>query len=94
MNVVAHPDPVRLERELLARVDAEHPRGPGRTLVVVPTRRLAEHVQCRLASVRPAWIGLEVLQQLAEKGELEKGIVAKALKKMKIDPDKPNPHTD
>ncbi len=62
MTVLVHPDPVVLERELLARVDAAHPRqSAARTLVVVPTARLARHVERRLAGVRPAWLGLEAL---------------------------------
>ena len=62
MKVLAHVDPVVLERELLSRVDAAHPRGSvARTLVLVPTSRLAEHVQRRLAALRPGWLGLEVL---------------------------------
>jgi ATP-dependent helicase/DNAse subunit B len=62
VKVLAHVDPVLLERELLARVDATHPRGAvGHTLVLVPTNRLAEHLQRKLAGVRPAWLGLEVL---------------------------------
>jgi ATP-dependent helicase/nuclease subunit B len=62
LRIVDRLDPVALERQLLERVDAAHPRGePGSTLIVVPTARLAEHVQRRLAAVRPAWLGLEVL---------------------------------
>jgi ATP-dependent helicase/nuclease subunit B len=62
VRVVVHVDPVVLERELLSRVDAVHPRsGLARTLVLVPTNRLAEHVQRRLAGRRSAWLGLEVL---------------------------------
>ena len=62
MKVVAHVDPVVLERELISRVDAVHPRsGLARTLVLVPTNRLAEHVERRLAGRRSAWLGLEVL---------------------------------
>ncbi len=62
MQVLAHIDPWVLERELLARVDAAHPTGDVvRTLVLVPSIRLAEQVQRRLARARPAWLGLEVL---------------------------------
>jgi ATP-dependent helicase/nuclease subunit B len=62
LNVLAHVDPLVLERELLARVDAAHPRGTvAATLVLVPTERLVEHVLRRLATVRPAWLGLRVL---------------------------------
>lgn len=61
MRVLAHIDPVVLERELLSRVDEAHPRdGVARTLVLVPTNRLAEHVQRKLAEERPAWLGLQV----------------------------------
>ncbi|MCP3980871.1 MAG: hypothetical protein GY716_16335 [bacterium] len=68
MQVVAHVDPVLLERELLDRVEQAHtPAGGGlaRTLVVTPTRRLASHVQRRLAGRREAWLGLEVLDLAA-----------------------------
>jgi ATP-dependent helicase/nuclease subunit B len=62
VQIVAHVDPLVLERELLSRVDAVHPRhGVARTLVLVPTNRLAEHVQRKLTDVRPAWLGLDVL---------------------------------
>jgi len=62
LRIVDRLDPVALERELLERVDAAHPRGEtGSTLVVVPTARLAEHVQRRLGELRPAWLGLEVV---------------------------------
>ncbi len=62
MKILAHVDPVVLERELLSRVDAAHPVGSvARTLVLVPTTRLAEHVQRKLALLRPAWLGLQVL---------------------------------
>jgi ATP-dependent helicase/nuclease subunit B len=62
LKVLAHPDPVVLERELLDRVEAAHPPGgTARTLIVVPTVRLAEHVQRRLTERRAAWLGVEVL---------------------------------
>lgn len=61
MKVLAHVDPVVLERELLARVDAAHAAdGRSRTLVLVPTGRLVEHLHRRLGDVRPAWLGLRV----------------------------------
>jgi ATP-dependent helicase/nuclease subunit B len=61
VRVLAQIDPVVLERELLSRVDGAHPRdGVARTLVLVPTNRLAEHVQRKLAEKRPAWLGLQV----------------------------------
>lgn len=75
MKLLAHPDPHALERELVRRVDAVHPRDrPGRTLVVVPTERLAGHVAVRLAAARPAWLGLELLQFQA----LSRAILARA----------------
>jgi hypothetical protein len=62
VKVLTHADSVILERELLARVDAAHPRGTlARTLILAPTSRLVAHVQRRLAERRPAWLGLEVL---------------------------------
>ena len=62
MRLLAHPDPLTLERELLSRVDSLHPRdGTGRTLVLVPSARLATHLLRRFAGRRPAWLGLEVL---------------------------------
>jgi ATP-dependent helicase/nuclease subunit B len=61
VRILAHIDPVELERELLSRVDGAHPRGRvARTLVLVPTNRLAEHVQRKLAEIRPAWLGVRV----------------------------------
>ncbi|HKQ61211.1 MAG TPA: PD-(D/E)XK nuclease family protein [Candidatus Polarisedimenticolaceae bacterium] len=61
MKILAHPDPLVLERELVDRVAAARP-GPGsaRVLVVVPTARLADHVERRLAAARRAWLGVEV----------------------------------
>lgn len=62
MKIVAHADPVVLERELVARVTAAHPvKGVPRTLVVVPNKRLGRHVERRLAAERPGWLGVEVL---------------------------------
>jgi Lhr-like helicase len=62
LRVLAHPDPVVLEEELLSRVERGHgPEMATRTLIVTPTTRLAEHVQRRLTTRRPAWLGLEVL---------------------------------
>ncbi len=40
------------------------------------------------------YIALAALQQLASVGMLESGVVSGALKDFRIDPDKPNPHTD
>ena len=62
MRVLAHPDPVVLERALLRELDHVHPAGePGRTLVIVPTRRLVRHLQRRLGEQREAWLGLDVM---------------------------------
>ena len=60
-----------------ARVDAVHPRDRvARTVVIVPTARLAAHLLARFAEVRPGWLGLEVLhfrhlalRVLSESGE-------------------------
>jgi ATP-dependent helicase/nuclease subunit B len=63
VKVLAHPDPCVLESTLLRRLNADHPRHqPARSLVLVPTSRLAAHVHRRLASAgdRPAWLGVEV----------------------------------
>lgn len=61
MVVLTHLDPHVLERELLLRVDRAHPAAAQqRTLVLVPTGRLQDHVGRRLAERRPAWLGLEV----------------------------------
>jgi len=62
LEILAHLDPLVLERELITRVASAHPRRPdAATLVLVPTERLADHLQRRLAAERRAWIGLEVL---------------------------------
>lgn len=62
MRLLAHPDPVALESELLERIGAVRaPDAVRGVLVVVPTLRLAEHVQRRVAASRKAWLGLEVL---------------------------------
>ncbi len=63
MKVYGHPDPWILERELERRVESAHPAdGRASTLILVPTRRLAAHVERRLAasSGRRAWLGLHV----------------------------------
>lgn len=61
MKLVTLVDSVALERELLARI--EHARADGqlvdRTLILLPTRRLASHIERRLLERRPAWLGLE-----------------------------------
>jgi len=62
LNVVVHPDPIVLERALLARLADEHrPDRFTRTLIVVPTRRLVDHLQRRLAEAREAWLGVEIV---------------------------------
>jgi hypothetical protein len=62
MKIVAHVDPLVLERELIARVERAHPaRECARTIVLVPNDRLARHVLARLAAARGAWLGLAVL---------------------------------
>jgi ATP-dependent helicase/DNAse subunit B len=59
--VLAHLDPAVLERELLQRLSAEQQKEQAtRLLVVVPTVRLAEHLQRRLAETRAAWLGVEI----------------------------------
>lgn len=62
MKVLAHSDPLVLEQELLERVaEAQSAEPLARTLVIVPTSRLAEHVQRRLAQTRAAWVGVHLL---------------------------------
>ena len=61
MKVLAHLDPHVLERALLDRAAAAlSAERYGRVVVLVPTTRLAEHVQ-RRAAARRAWLGLDVL---------------------------------
>ena len=51
MDVLAHADPFVLEAALLDRVAAAKASDPlARVLVLVPTRRLAEHVLRRAAA--------------------------------------------
>ncbi|MCH7780571.1 MAG: hypothetical protein IH848_06970, partial [Acidobacteria bacterium] len=59
MKVLAHLDPVVLERTLLDEL-AEFPPSSA-AVVIVPTRRLAGHLEQRLLERRPAWLGLDVL---------------------------------
>jgi ATP-dependent helicase/nuclease subunit B len=62
VKVIAHPDPFVLERELLTSLATARDSDPlAPLLVLVPTRRLADHVQRRLGEERSAWINLEVL---------------------------------
>ncbi len=62
MKVLAHLDPVVLERTLLDELVELRARNEAlAALVIVPTGRLAGHVERRLLERRPAWLGLEVL---------------------------------
>ncbi len=62
MRILTHFDPVALEQELLTQVArVREQAGPFcRVLVIVPTRRLAEHVQRRLVEREGALLGVEV----------------------------------
>ncbi len=61
MRALYHPDPFTLERELIRRVAVLRDAAPeGPIWIVTPTRRLARHVQRRLAEERSAWLGVEV----------------------------------
>ena len=61
MRFHLHHAPHVLEASLLDAIVHEHgPRATERTLIVVPTRRLVEHLLGRLTERRPAWLGLEV----------------------------------
>lgn len=59
MKVLAHLDPVVLERTLLDELAESSPSSAA--VVIVPTRRLAGHLEQRLLERRPAWLGLDVL---------------------------------
>ena len=62
MHVLAHPDPVVLEQELLRRIagtQEENPAAP--VLVLVPSASLADHARRRLAQTRTGCLGVEVL---------------------------------
>lgn len=62
MKVLVHPDPVLLEEELLDRVaGAQEEDALAPVLVLVPTARLAGHVQRRLLERRRAVLAVEVL---------------------------------
>ena len=66
MQVVAHPDPFVLEAELLRRITAAQAANAlAPVLVVVPTRRLADHVRRRLAQHAGAALAVEVLHHRA-----------------------------
>ncbi len=62
MKVLAHIDPYVLERELISRItDAKKPDPLAPVLVLVPTARLADHVQRRLGRERAAWLNVDVM---------------------------------
>jgi ATP-dependent helicase/nuclease subunit B len=64
LRILTHPDAIVLETALFDALDAVHPRdGVGRSLVLVPTSRLAGHLRRRLAAHggRAAWLGVEIL---------------------------------
>lgn len=66
MRLVLHPDPFRLEDELLSRLSEETRGVPfERVLVLVPTRRLARHVERRTAERLGGVLGVEVLHYRA-----------------------------
>ncbi|MHC4831522.1 MAG: PD-(D/E)XK nuclease family protein, partial [Planctomycetota bacterium] len=62
MKILAHLDPVVLESVLLDElVESRSQKEPTAALVIVPTHRLAGHLEQRLLERQPAWLGLEVL---------------------------------
>ncbi len=66
MKVVAHASPQALEAELLDRVAATKISDPlAPVLIVVPTRRLAEHVMHRLVARFGSILGVSVLHHRA-----------------------------
>jgi PD-(D/E)XK nuclease superfamily protein len=66
VTIISHSDPWVLEGELLDRVAREKARDPfAPILVVVPTSRLADHVQRRIAVRLGAAIGIDVLTHRA-----------------------------
>lgn len=63
MRIVSHPDPIILEQALFDVLGTHHPPDPTvRSLILVPTARLASHLKYRLATdgERPAWVGVEI----------------------------------
>ena len=71
MKVLAHLDPVVLERALLDELAETCPRAePHAALVIVPNSRLAGHVERRLLERRPAWLGVEVAHFRAIAGRI------------------------
>ncbi len=66
MRVLAHADPHVLEAALLAEVDAAQSADPlAPVLVVVPTSRLAAHVERRIAERLGTRVGVEVAHHRA-----------------------------
>ena len=66
MRVVAHLDPWTLESHLLDRVEEVKRGDPlAPVLIVVPTRRLADHVSRRIAERTGAAVGVEILHHRA-----------------------------
>ncbi|MDX1388032.1 MAG: hypothetical protein R3344_02525, partial [Acidobacteriota bacterium] len=62
MEVLAHPDPFVLENALLERISAAQSGDPfAPVLVVVPSTRLAEHVERRIAERHGARLNVSVL---------------------------------
>ncbi|MBD3868947.1 MAG: hypothetical protein IFK94_12535, partial [Acidobacteria bacterium] len=72
MKVVANLDPVVLEGELLRRIgEVKKEHGPtAPVLVVVPTSRLVDHLQRRLAGKFGAVLGVEILHFRALAGNI------------------------
>lgn len=66
MQVVVHPSPLVLEEELCGRVAAAKAGDPlAPVLIVVPSRRLAQHVARRLVERFGVVLGVEVLHHVA-----------------------------
>jgi hypothetical protein len=71
VQVVAHPSPLVLEEEVLDRVAAAKTDDPlAPVLVVVPSRRLAEHVARRLVERFGVVLGVEILHHAALAGRI------------------------
>jgi ATP-dependent helicase/nuclease subunit B len=63
LRILSHPDPIVLELALFSALRTHHPPNPSaRSLILVPTARLASHLQYRLATDggRAAWVGVEI----------------------------------
>jgi hypothetical protein len=66
VQVVVHPSPLVLEEELCARVAAAKAGNPlAPVLIVVPSSRLAAHVERRLVERFGVVVGVEILHHLA-----------------------------